>query len=480
MNNAKDKLVKSITGRDEDFAQWYTDVCKKAELMDYTQAKGFIIYRPYGYAIWENIQKYLDDRFKKTGHENVYMPLVIPESLFMKEAEHVAGFAPETAIITIGGKEELAERLIVRPTSEVLFCDHYAKIVSSYRDLPKKYNQWCSVVRWEKTTRPFLRGSEFLWQEGHTIHATEKEARDEVLGMLDIYNELGRDLLAIPFVMGRKTDKEKFAGAEETYSIEALMQDGKALQSGTTHYFGTGFASHFNITFQDKDGTVKPVFQTSWGASTRLIGAIIMVHGDDSGLVLPPLVAPIQVVIIPIQSAKPGVLEASMALKEKLEAIGLRVKLDDTDKTPGWKFSEYEMKGVPLRVEIGPRDLETGDCIVVRRVDNAKTKIRVADLPALIPSLMKTIHQEMYAKALANVTANTRPARTYEEFKDLINNQPGYVKMMWCGHVECENKIKDDTTATSRCMPFIQEHLGDVCPVCGRPAEKEVFFAKAY
>jgi prolyl-tRNA synthetase len=480
MTNTKEKLVKSITGRDEDFAQWYTDVCRKAELMDYTDAKGFIIYRPYGYAIWENIQHYLDNRFKKSGHENVYMPLVIPESLFNKEGEHVKGFAPETAIITIGGKEVLQERLIVRPTSEVLFCDHYAKIVSSYRDLPKKYNQWCSVVRWEKTTRPFLRGSEFLWQEGHTIHATEQEARAEVRGMLDIYNELGRDLLAIPFVMGQKTDKEKFAGAVETYSIEALMHDGKALQSGTTHYFGTGFASHFNINFQDKDGVVKPVHQTSWGVSTRLIGAIIMVHGDDSGLVLPPFVAPIQVVIIPIQSAKPGILENATLLKENLENIGLRVNLDDSDKTPGWKYSEYEMKGVPLRVEIGPRDLETGECVVARRVDGVKIKVKIADLPAMIPAMMTEIHKIMYDKALENVQNNTRPAITYEEFKDLIANKPGYVKMMWCGNVECENKIKEDTTATSRCMPFIQEHLGDVCPVCGRKAEKEVFFAKAY
>ncbi|MDD3126591.1 MAG: proline--tRNA ligase [Candidatus Izemoplasmatales bacterium] len=480
MENKQDKLVKSITGRDEDFAQWYTDVCRKAELMDYTQAKGFIIYRPYGYAIWENIQKYLDNRFKKSGHENVYMPLVIPESLFMKEAEHVKGFAPETAIITIGGKEELAERLIIRPTSEVLFCEHYAKIVSSYRDLPKKYNQWCSVVRWEKTTRPFLRGSEFLWQEGHTIHATETEAREEVLGMLDIYNELGRDLLAIPFILGKKTDKEKFAGAEETYTIEALMHDGKALQSGTTHYFGTGFAKAFNINFQDKDGVVKPVYQTSWGLSTRLIGAIIMVHGDDSGLVLPPYAAPIQAIIIPIQASKPGVMENALALYKALDTLGIRVKIDDSDKTPGWKFSEYEMKGVPLRIEIGPRDLETGDCIIVKRIDNSKEKVKISELPMIIEDLLASIHRQMYDKALANVAANIRPAYTYEEFKNIIENQPGYVKMMWCGNVECENKIKEDTTATSRCMPFVQERLGEVCPVCGRKAEKEVLFAKAY
>lgn len=480
MNNQKDKLVKSITSRDIDFAQWYTDVCRKAELMDYTDAKGFIIYRPYGYAIWENIQNYLDKEFKRTGHENVYMPMMIPESLFLKEAEHVAGFAPETAIVTIGGKEILQERLIIRPTSEVLFCDHYSKIVSSYRDLPKKYNQWCSVVRWEKTTRPFLRGSEFLWQEGHTIHATEQEAKEEVLGMLDIYNACGKDLLAIPFILGKKTDKEKFAGAEETYSIEALMHDGKALQSGTTHYFGTGFAKHFNINFQDKDGVVKPVYQTSWGLSTRLIGAIIMVHGDDSGLVLPPRVAPIQVAIIPIQSQKQGVLEASENVKKTLENLQYRVKLDNSDKTPGWKFSEYEMKGVPIRIEIGPRDLETNECVIVKRVNNEKIKVKIDELATIVPELFKQIHEEMYQRALLNVTENTRIAKTYDEFKSLIQTKPGYIKMMWCGHQECEVKIKEETQATSRCIPFEQEHITENCPVCGRKAEKLVYFAKAY
>lgn len=480
MSNQKEKLVKSITSRDVDFAQWYTDVCRKAELMDYTDAKGFIIYRPYGYAIWENIQSYLDKKFKKTGHENVYMPLMIPESLFLKEAEHVAGFAPETAIVTIGGKEELQERLIIRPTSEVLFCDHYSKIVSSYRDLPKKYNQWCSVVRWEKTTRPFLRGSEFLWQEGHTIHATEQEAKEEVLGMLDIYNNCGKDLLAIPFVLGKKTDKEKFAGAEETYSIEALMHDGKALQSGTTHYFGTGFAKHFNINFQDKDGILKPVYQTSWGLSTRLIGAIIMVHGDDSGLVLPPRVAPIQVAIIPIQSQKEGVVEAAENVKKTLENLEYRVKLDLTDKTPGWKFSEYEMKGVPVRIEIGPRDLETNECVLVKRINGEKIKVKIDEISSIIPRIFDEIHEQMYQNALKNVTENTREARTYDEFKELINSKPGYVKMMWCGNAECEVKIKEDTTATSRCIPFEQHRLTETCPVCGRKAEKLVYFAKAY
>lgn len=480
MSKEQPKLVREITSRDQDFAQWYTDVCKKAELMDYTDAKGFIIYRPYGYAIWENIQKYMDNDFKRTGHENVYMPLLIPESLFLREADHVKGFAPETAIVTIGGKEELTERLIIRPTSEVLFCEHYSKIVSSYRDLPKKYNQWCSVVRWEKTTRPFLRGSEFLWQEGHTIHATEEEAREEVLGMLDIYNNVGKDLLAIPFVTGKKTDKEKFAGAEETYTIEALMHDGKALQSGTTHYFGTGFAKHFNIQFQDKDGQLKPVYQTSWGLSTRLIGAIIMVHGDDSGLVLPPYVAPTQVLIVPIQPQKDGVLEAANHLYEQLKTEGIRVKIDDSEKTPGWKFAEAEMKGIPVRIEIGPRDLQNEECVVVTRYNSQKTLAKLASISEAMPSILKSIHEAMYQVALENVKKNTRPAFTYDEFKDIIENKPGYIKMMWCGNQECEDKIKEDTAATARCIPFVQEHLSDTCPVCGKKAVKEVLFAKAY
>jgi prolyl-tRNA synthetase len=477
---AKDKLVKSITSRDEDFAQWYTDVCKKAELMDYTDVKGFIIYRPYGYALWEAMQQYLDKEFKRTGHENVYMPLLIPESLFMKEADHVEGFAPETAIVTIGGKEVLQERLIIRPTSEVLFCDHFAKIVSSYRDLPKKYNQWCSVVRWEKTTRPFLRGSEFLWQEGHTIHATEQEARQEVLGMLDIYNSLGRDVLAIPFVQGQKTDKEKFAGAEETYTIEALMHDGKALQSGTTHYFGSGFAEAFNIKFQDKDSKVKTVFQTSWGLSTRLIGAVIMVHGDDSGLVLPPYVAPTQVVLVLIQQQNEHVQRVAAELKTALEALNVRVKIDDSDKSPGWKFAEHEMKGVPIRIEIGPRDLESSEVVIAKRVDNQKVKVQVQEVAAIVPSMLSSIHQQMYDSALANLTENTRSAYSYPEFKDIIASKGGYVKMMLCDDQTCENLIKEETQATARCIPFVQEHMTPHCPVCGKAATKQVYFAKAY
>ncbi len=470
----------AITSRDVDFAQWYTDVCRKAELMDYSSVKGFIIYRPYGYAIWEQIQKHLDEKFKATGHENVYMPMVIPESLFQKEKDHVEGFAPECAIITIGGKNKLDDPLIVRPTSETLFCEHFAKVVSSYRDLPKKYNQWCSVVRWEKTTRPFLRGSEFLWQEGHTIHRTKDEAKHETLMMLDVYNAMGKDLLAIPFVTGQKTEKEKFAGAEETYTVEALMHDGKALQSGTTHYFGDGFAKAFGITFQDQDGKVKNVYQTSWGVSTRLIGAIIMVHGDDNGLVLPPYVAPIQVVIVPIQQAKPGIMNKCHELKERLEKMNLRVKLDDTDRTPGWKFAEYEMKGVPVRIELGPRDLENNIVTVCKRNNHEKIQISIDRLEDEIPQLLATIHEEMYQKALKQLLNSITEVHTYDELKEVVNVKGGYAKMMWCGCEECENKIKEDTNATSRCMPFDQKPFMDTCPICGKKATKVVLFAKAY
>lgn len=474
------KKVSSVTSRDEDFAKWYTDLCTKAELMDYSDAKGFIIYRPYGYAIWEQIQKYFDKMIKDSGHENVYMPLVIPTSLFQKEKDHVEGFAPECAVVTQGGKEELEDPLIIRPTSETLFCQHYAKIVNSYRDLPKKYNQWCSVVRWEKTTRPFLRGKEFLWQEGHTIHETEQEARHETLQILDYYSKVGKDLLAIPFITGLKTDKEKFAGAEETYTIEALMHDGVALQSGTSHYFGQGFAKAFGMKFQSREGKLEYVYQTSWGISTRLIGAIIMVHGDDEGLVMPPYVAPIQSVIVPIQMSKPGVMDKAKEIYETLNKIGNRVKLDDSDHTPGWKFAEYEMKGVPLRIEIGPRDAEQGHCVIVLRHTGEKIIVGLNELSTKVPELMQKMHDEMYTKAAKFVNESTRVAKTYDEFKDIIKNQAGYVKMMWCGDEACEVKVKEETSATSRCIPFKQEHLGDVCPVCGKPAKKMVLFAKTY
>ena len=469
----------SITRQEDDFAQWYTDVCKKAELMDYSSVKGFIIYRPYGYAIWEQIQNYLDKRFKETGHENVYMPMVIPESLFAREKEHVEGFAPECLIANIGGNAQIEDPLIIRPTSEVLFCDHYAKIIKSYRDLPKLYNQWCSVVRWEKTTRPFLRGAEFLWQEGHTMHESEEEARTEALKMLEIYDDCGRDLLAIPFSTGRKTDKEKFSGALETYSIEALMPDGKALQSGTTHYFGNGFAKAFGIQFQGRDGKLTNPYQTSWGVSTRLIGATIMVHGDDNGLVLPPQVAPIQVVVIPIAQNKPGVIPAARDVAKRLENLGLRVKLDDSDKTPGWKFSEWEMKGVPLRVELGPRDIEKGQMILAKRNTGEKIVIEFADLESKVQELLKVIHKEMYEKALRYLLDHTTEVHSLDELNAVLE-RGGYAKMMWCGEQACEDKIKELYNATARCLPFNQIEFDDVCPVCGKKAKKVVLFAKAY
>ncbi|TVP86499.1 MAG: proline--tRNA ligase [Acholeplasmataceae bacterium] len=477
MNNTQ-KRVESITARDVDFAQWYTDLCLKAELMDYSEVKGFIIYRPYGYAIWENIMFYLDREFKLTGHENVYMPLVIPESLFQKEKDHVEGFAPETAMITTTGIEELTERLIIRPTSEVLFGTHYAKVVNSYRDLPKLYNQWCSVVRWEKTTRPFLRGKEFLWQEGHTVHADEAEARAETLGILEIYRRLGEELLAIPFVTGRKTEREKFAGAIETYSIEALMPDGQALQSGTTHYFGQGFAKAFDIKFQDENNQLQHVHQTSWGVSTRLIGAVIMVHGDDEGLIMPPYVAPVQVVIIPIQGQRDNVKKAAVDLRDKLRGQGVRVTLDDTNKTPGWKFSEYEMKGVPVRIELGPRDLEKGEVVLFTRHDRMKRSVALDDVASMLPDLFKTIHQDIYQKALDHVRSNTYEATDYDTFKALIK-KGGYVAVSISGE-EAEIKIKEDTSATARVIPFDQTLITKTCPVTGKPATQTVWFARAY
>lgn len=471
----------AICSMEEDFAQWYTDVCRKAELMDYSSVKGFIIYRPYGYAIWELIQEHLNKQFKETGHQNVYLPLLIPESLLKKEADHVEGFAPECAVVTRGGLDELEENLIIRPTSETLFCEHYAKIVNSYRDLPKLYNQWCSVVRWEKTTRPFLRGSEFLWQEGHTVHASAKEAHEETLRMFKVYENMAKDLLAIPMVTGLKTPKEKFAGAEESYTIEALMHDGKALQSGTSHYFGDGFAKAFDIKFLSKENKQEYAYQTSWGVSTRLIGGVIMVHGDNNGLVLPPRVAPIQVMIVPVMQQKAGVLEKADELKALLKAAGIRVEVDASDKSPGWKFAQAEMQGIPLRLEVGPRDIENGECILAKRIDSSKEKVALDEkLPATINALLDEIHEQMYQKALAHLSDHITPVTTYDEFKDVLENKGGYVKMMWCGDVECEEKIKEDTAATSRCIKTDEEPFGDVCPICGKPAHQVVYFAKAY
>ena len=473
------KLVEAITSMEDDFAQWYTDVCKKAELVDYSNVRGCMVYRPYGYAIWENIQHQLDSMFKETGVENVYMPMLIPESLLQKEKDHVEGFAPEVAWVTQGGLEPLQERLCIRPTSETLFCDFYSRIVQSYRDLPKVYNQWCSVLRWEKTTRPFLRSAECLWQEGHTVHATAEEAEARTVQMLNLYADFCENYLAIPMVKGRKTDKEKFAGAEATYTIEALMHDGKALQSGTSHNFGDGFAKAFGIQFSDKDNQLKYVHETSWGMSTRIIGAIIMVHGDNSGLKLPPRIAPTQVMIVPIAQHKEGVLDAAFALRDKLKS-NFRVKVDDSDKSPGWKFSEQEMRGIPMRIEIGPKDIEAGQAVLVRRDTGEKTVVALDEIDTKVGELLDSIQNDMLERAKKHLETHTYEARTYEEFKDTIANKPGFVKAMWCGDLECELKIKEDTTATSRCMPFKQEHLSDTCVCCGKPAKKMVYWGKAY
>ena len=481
MADNKKKMVEQITSMDVDFAQWYTDVVKKAELVDYSGVKGCMIIRPYGYAIWENIQKELDARFKALGHENVYMPMFIPESLLQKEKDHVAGFAPECAIVTIGGQNTLSERLVVRPTSETLFCDHFKDIIHSYRDLPKLYNQWVNVVRWEKTTRPFLRTSEFLWQEGHTMHETEEEAREETQRMLGVYEEFYLNCLAIPAITGQKTDKEKFAGAVETYTIEPMMHNGVALQGGTSHYFGDGFAKAFNITFTGRDNTVKYPHQTSWGVSTRMIGAIIMAHGDDNGLILPPRIAPIQVVIIPVAQHKEGVLEKANELKARLAAKGIRVKLDDSDQSTGWKYSQYEMKGVPVRLEIGPRDIEEGKCVLVSRVSREKNFIELDNLEAEVEKMLEFVHNELVDRARKNLAEKTSVATNYDEFIDIAENKPGFIKAMWCGCSECEDKLKDATGGVkSRCIPFEEEHVADTCVCCGKPAKHMVVWGRQY
>ncbi len=474
------KLVKEITAMDEDFAQWYTDIVKKAELCDYASVKGCMVIKPAGYAIWENIQAELDKRFKATGVQNCYMPLFIPESLLDKEKDHVEGFAPEVAWVTQGGLEPLQERLCVRPTSETLFCDYYQRTVHSHRDLPQLLNQWCSVVRWEKTTRPFLRSREFLWQEGHTAHATAKEAQERTELMLNVYADFCEEVLAIPVVRGRKTDKEKFAGAEATYTIEALMHDGKALQCGTSHNFGDGFAKAFGIQYTSKDNKLEYVHQTSWGFTTRMIGAIIMVHGDNEGLKLPPRIAPVQVTIVPIAQNKEGVLDKARQLEERLLAKGVRVSLDASEKSPGFKFSECEMRGVPLRVEIGPKDIEAGSCILVRRDDRQKITVALDDLEDKVLELLDTIQKDMYNKALAHRESHTYTATNFDEFTEIVNSKPGFIKAMWCGNQECEDKIKELTQATSRCMPFKQEHISDVCICCGKPAKKMVYWGRAY
>lgn len=473
------KLVEDITSMSTDFAKWYTDIVKKAELMDYSSVKGCMIIRPYGYAIWENIQKILDAAFKKLGHENVAMPLFIPESLLQKEKDHVEGFAPEVAWVTQGGSEKLQERLCVRPTSETLFCEHYANIIHSWRDLPKLYNQWCSVVRWEKSTRPFLRTTEFFWQEGHTMHETQEEAMKETIQMLNVYADFCEKYLASPVVKGKKTDKEKFAGAESTYTIEALMHDGKALQSGTSHYFGTGFSEAFGVTFQNRDNKPEYPYQTSWGFSTRIIGGIIMSHGDDNGLVLPPAVAPIQVIIVPIAMHKEGVLEKAKSIEETLKDV-CRVKIDSSDQTPGWKFAQYEMKGVPLRLEIGPKDIQNNQCVVVRRDNGEKTIVCLDDIKNSIPKLLNDVRDGMYEKALKRRESMTYTANNLDELKDIASNKPGFIKAMWCGKLECEEKLKEEANVTSRCIPFESEEITDKCVVCGCEAKHMVYWGKAY
>ncbi|MBR0429473.1 MAG: proline--tRNA ligase [Lachnospiraceae bacterium] len=478
---AKDKkLVEAITSMSEDFAQWYTDVVVKADLIAYSSVKGCMIIKPDGYAIWENIQHELDRRFKETGVQNVYMPMFIPESLLQVEKDHVEGFAPEVAWVTHGGLNELQERLCVRPTSETLFCDFYKDIIQSHRDLPKVYNQWCSVVRWEKETRPFLRSREFLWQEGHTAHATAEEAEERTVQMLNLYADFCEEVLAMPVVRGQKTEKEKFAGAEATYTIEALMHDGKALQSGTSHNFGTNFSKPFGIQYTDKNNQLQYVYQTSWGMTTRLIGAIIMVHGDDSGLVLPPRIAPTQVVVIPIQQRKEGVLEKAAEVSERLGKVA-RTKLDDSDKSPGWKFSEAEMRGIPIRVELGPKDIEAGKCVLVRRDTREKIECALDDLESVVPALLEQIQKEMFERAKAHRDSHIYDAHNYDEFREIANTKPGFIRAMWCEDVACENKIKEDLAVTSRCMPFNdQEHISDVCACCGKPAKKLVYWGKAY
>lgn len=477
----KDKFVKEITSMNEDFAKWYTDIVRKAKLVDYSSVRGCMILRPYGYAIWENIQKELDYRLKSTGHENVYMPMFIPSGLLQKEKDHVRGFAPEVAWVTHGGEEELTERLCVRPTSEVLFCEHYANTIKSFKDLPKLYNQWCSVVRWEKTTRPFLRTLEFLWQEGHTAHATAEEAEVETVSILNLYADFCKDFLAIPVVKGKKTEKEKFAGAKETYTIESIMHDGKCLQTATTHNFGDGFAKAFKIQYQSNKNSLEYVYQTSWGITTRLIGAIIMVHGDDNGLILPPMIAPIQLVIIPIVTDKDDkdVLETAKSIKDKL-CDKIRVKLDDSDRKPGWKFSEYEMQGVPLRLEIGLRDLANNQVVLVRRDNREKNTVSINELEIHVPELLSLLQTDLYNSAVQNKENRTFCAKNFEEFEDAINKTPGFIKAMWCGSEQCEDELKEKTSATSRCIPFDQENISDTCVCCGAPAVTMVIWGKAY
>ena len=481
MAKKNEEFVQQITSRDVDFPQWYTDVVLKTNLVDYSLVRGCMVIKPYGYAIWELIQSELDRRFKETGHQNAYFPLLIPESLLQKEAEHVEGFAPEVLWVTEGGTEKLTERLAIRPTSETIICSMYSKWVQSYRDLPLLYNQWANVVRWEKTTRPFLRTAEFLWQEGHTIHATREEAEEETIKMLNVYREFCENVLAMPVTAGRKTENEKFAGAVDTYSIEALMHDGKALQAGTSHFLGQHFSKVYDIKFLDKDSQQKYAWQTSWGVTTRLIGGLIMVHGDDRGLKLPPMVAPKQVMIIPIAMFKPGVLDKTNELFDEIKKAGIRVDIDDDDsQSPGYKFNECEMKGIPVRLEVGPRDIENGTVVLVRRDTFEKITVPMENIADTIKKLLDDIQKNMLVEATKARDEHTYPATTHEELMDALANKKGYVKAMWCGCTECEKELKAQTGATIRNMPFEQEHLSDVCALCGKPAKHMVYIARAY
>ena len=477
---AKEKTVDQITDMDVDFAQWFTDIVTKAKLIDYSGVKGFFILRPYAFALWENIQSVLDRMFKDLGHENVAMPLLIPESLLQKEKDHVDGFAPEVAWVTHGGSEELAERLCIRPTSEVLFCEHWKNVLHSWRDLPMLYNQWNSVLRWEKTTRPFLRGREFYWQEGHTLHATAEEAEIETQNMLDTYATFCEEYLAMPVVKGRKTDKEKFAGALATYTVECMMHDKKALQSGTSHYFGDGFAKAFEIQFSDKNNQLAYPHQTSWGLSTRIIGGIIMTHGDNNGLNLPPRIAPVQAVVIPIASHKPGVLEKADELVTRLKAAGVRVKADKSDQSPGWKFAENEMKGVPIRIEIGPKDIESDQCVAARRDTGEKQPIPLQELESRVKELLEEIQTNLFTRAKENLTSNTRNATTLDEMKTIFSEHGGFINTMWCGSQECEQKMRDEVGVTARCIPYEQIKVAETCPLCGAPSDTMVVWGVAY
>ncbi len=476
-----DKQVKEITSKDKDFAKWYTDVVKKADLVDYSSVKGSMIIRPYGYAIWENIQKILDKEFKKTNHENVQMPMLIPESLLQVEKDHVKGFAPEVAWVTLGGNNKLEEKMCIRPTSETLFCDHFKKIISSYRDLPILYNQWCTIVRWEKTTRPFLRSREILWQEGHTMHATKEDAMKETLRMLKIYEDFQKNVLAIPVFTGEKTNKEKFAGAEKTYSIEAMMYDGVALQNATSHYFGQGFSKAFDIKFLNQDNKLENPYQTSWGATTRMIGSIVMVHGDDRGLVLPPRIAPIKVMIIPIGNDE-KIDKALKEIKEDLDNCKITYKVDDSNKTPGFKFANAEVKGYPIRIEIGKKDLENECITIVRRDTLEKTKVSVSDAIIKVNELLINIQNDMYKRALERRDNMIYYPNTYDEMKEIAENKPGFIYTNWCGNEKCENKIKEDLGLKSRCIPFEgADPTGDKkCICCGKDAKTKIYWAKQY